>query len=237
MGETAEDACAPILLRPAPRPQSGCARARTCACWKGTLLQQQGKGPATVAMVKLAPRCELAPPAPHFPRCSTALSKIHLHISPLLLRLPVHPSVSPHAGHRFSSSQFFFFCCCHPFVFPASSFPSLPHLSFMPQWPPHGLQTEPECDLHASSRADRPEAGGSTRPSITTQNPDIHMQLLGQYDPVFYDKTTRVARVIGATTAALDCSGATTSSSNQNKVTILTYRAYLVSVTVHFYSL
>lgn len=147
-------------------------RARTCACWKRTLLQQQGKGPATVAMVKLASCCELAPLPPHFPWCSTALSKIHLHISPLPLRLPVHPSVSPHAGHRFSSPQFF----CHPFVFPASSFPSLPHLSFMPQWPPHGPQTEPECDLHASSRADWPEAGGSTTPNITTQNPDIDMQ-------------------------------------------------------------
>lgn len=94
-----------------------------------------------VAMVKLAPCCELGFPPPCIPReggCST-LFTVSPHIPLLPLHLPFHPSVSLHAGYRFSLPSF-----CHPFIFPASSSPSLPHLSFTPKWPPHGLQTGPE---------------------------------------------------------------------------------------------
>lgn len=122
-----------------------------------------------VAMVKLPPCCELAPPAPQLFRQS--ISTFLLYCSAFLsFHLSLHSLAT--------ASPFPFFSPCQFFVtFPASSYSSLPHLSFMPQWPPHWLQTGPErhATFGASSQDDWAEAGGTRRLNVTTQNPDIHV--------------------------------------------------------------
>lgn len=120
-----------------------------------------GKRPSYGCHGKVAPLLWASTP------CPPARSTIHFHISPLPVCLSVRPSVSLAATSPFP----IFFV-----TFPASSYSSLPHLSFMPQWPPHRLQTgsERHATFEASWQDDWAEAGGTRRLNVTTQNPDIH---------------------------------------------------------------
>lgn len=124
-----------------------------------------------VAMVKLAPCCELAHPAPQLSLQSISTS---LHYCSVFLS--VHLSL--HALATASPFPFFFLLPNFFVTFPASSYSSLPHLSFMPQWPPHRLQTGPErhATFEASWQDDWAEAGGTRRLNVTTQNPDIYVR-------------------------------------------------------------
>lgn len=91
-----------------------------------------------VAMVRLAPFCE-PEPRPRLVLEGGDLLSLQF-ISTSLIHLPFPPSISPHAGYRFSSPQFLSSShfSCLLFSLPPPSFPS------HQKRPPHGLQTGPE---------------------------------------------------------------------------------------------